>query len=192
MDRERNEILVPNAEVGEDPAPGMSPENERVLRERAIRLARLEAAEESVIVGLDLIAFRIGNEEYAVGMGSVLEVLREVTPTPIPCTPDFVRGVVNRNGRIFSVMDLHRFWGCGTSEGGHVILVHAKDVALGVWADDLLDTYSLTESHLSAIPLSLRPSQAACLKGLAAGRYLLDVPALVSHEGLIIHEEVNH
>ncbi len=48
----------------------------------------------------------IGKGQYLLPLTKVLEIIRYVTPTPVPQTPAWVSGVMNLRGRVVPVMDL--------------------------------------------------------------------------------------
>lgn len=49
---------------------------------------------------------RIGKGEYLIPLSQVLEIIRYVTPTPVPQTAAWVSGVMNLRGRVIPVIDL--------------------------------------------------------------------------------------
>jgi chemotaxis-related protein WspB len=57
---------------------------------------------------MQLLAFTIGAEEYAIEAHRVIEVLPLVTARPIPRMPDFVRGIFTHRGRLVPLVDLGR------------------------------------------------------------------------------------
>ncbi len=50
--------------------------------------------------------FKIADDEYAVDIEQVLEIRQWEPATPLPLTPNYVKGVVNKNGEIVPVLDL--------------------------------------------------------------------------------------
>jgi len=55
---------------------------------------------------LQLVSFKIGNEEFGVDILKVQEINRMMEITTVPNAPEFVDGVVNLRGRIIPVIDL--------------------------------------------------------------------------------------
>lgn len=54
---------------------------------------------------IQLIVFRLGNEEYAVPITYVQEIIMYQTPTKIPKSPLFIEGVINLRGNIIPIID---------------------------------------------------------------------------------------
>ena len=55
---------------------------------------------------VQFVSFYIGEQEYAVPIEIVSEVIRYVVPTRLPVAPDYLAGVVNLRGRITPVIKL--------------------------------------------------------------------------------------
>ena len=55
---------------------------------------------------LELVSFKIGNEEFGVDISNVKEIIKMIQITKVPNSPDFVEGVINLRGRVIPVIDL--------------------------------------------------------------------------------------
>lgn len=55
---------------------------------------------------LQLVSFKIGNEEFGVDILNVQEINKMTTITKVPNAPEFVEGVINLRGRVIPVIDL--------------------------------------------------------------------------------------
>ena len=75
----------------------------------------------------ELIAFRIGDQEFCVDIMSVREIRGWAPATPLPRTPSFVKGVINLRGAVLPIIDLGARLGLKTSEptARHVIMMDA-------------------------------------------------------------------
>ena len=54
----------------------------------------------------ELIAFRIGEQEFCVDIMSVREIRGWTPATPLPHAPSYVRGVINLRGAVLPIVDL--------------------------------------------------------------------------------------
>ncbi len=91
-----------------------SPELARLLLdERARKLALVPVPPPRPAEILEVVAFRLGEERYAIGTQTCREVGKFGEVTPIPGGPDFLVGVVNLRGEILAVLDLRSFLGLG-------------------------------------------------------------------------------
>ena len=76
----------------------------------------------------ELIAFRIGEQEFCVDIMAVREIRGWTPATPLPHAPSFVRGVINLRGAVLPIIDLGaRGSACAPTEptARHVIIVVA-------------------------------------------------------------------
>ena len=55
---------------------------------------------------VELMAFRIGSQEFCVDIVSVREIRGWTPATALPHSPDFVRGVINLRGVVLPIVDL--------------------------------------------------------------------------------------
>ncbi len=60
------------------------------------------------MTGRELIAFRIGAQEFCVDIMAVREIRGWTPATPLPQSPAFVRGVINLRGAVLPIVDLRR------------------------------------------------------------------------------------
>lgn len=52
------------------------------------------------------LTFALGQEEYGIGILKVREIIGYVPITPMPKSPDYVKGLVNLRGQVIPVLDL--------------------------------------------------------------------------------------
>ena len=87
------------------------------------------AAEETAGPMRQLLRLAVGQETLVVPIEAVREILEVGRLTPLPKTPDFVRGVMNLRGAVVPVIDLGARFGFGSSTLGRrsaIIVVEAK------------------------------------------------------------------
>ena len=58
-----------------------------------------------------LLTFKLDDQEYALPIANVVQVVRIVAITPMPEAPDIVKGVINIRGKVIPVVDTHRRFG---------------------------------------------------------------------------------
>lgn len=54
------------------------------------------------------INYRLGNENFAISVDRVMEIIQYRTLTKVPNSSDFIKGVINFRGEIVPVIDMHR------------------------------------------------------------------------------------
>ncbi len=103
----------------------------------------------------ELIAFRIGAQEFCVDIMSVREIRGWTPATPLPQSPAFVRGVVNLRGAVLPIVDLAARLGFSPAEptARHVIIVaQIGPQVVGLLVDAVSDILSVTDDLLQPTP----------------------------------------
>lgn len=62
------------------------------------------------------LSFRIGNENFGVGILRVKEIIEYAEVTPVPMMPEFMRGAINLRGHAIPIIDLSVRLGRGSLE----------------------------------------------------------------------------
>jgi|688.fasta_scaffold22243_2 purine-binding chemotaxis protein CheW len=81
---------------------------------------------------LSLLRMSVGDEALAVSIDDVREILQVARLTPLPRTPEFVRGVMNLRGAVVPVIDLSARLGRPATVTGRrscIVVVDATDAA---------------------------------------------------------------
>jgi len=169
-------------------------ESQRILRERARALARIPPPPTAEDSTLELLEFRLASERYALETRHVHEVhpLRELTP--LPCTPEFILGIVNVRGRILGVLDLKKFFQLpdpGLTDLHRIILLRGNGLEMGLLADVIVGVRRIPVDRLQPTLPTLTGIRAEYLKGVTDERLVvLDLDRLLSDPKIVLHEEV--
>jgi len=103
----------------------------------------------------ELIAFRIGQQEFCVEVMSVREIRGWTPVTPVPKAPSFVRGVVNLRGTLLPIVDLAARLGYPAAEptARHVIMVaQVGRQTIGLLVDGVSDIFTIKEDEIQPTP----------------------------------------
>lgn len=189
----KNSTIASQAAVSPD---STSADERQLLRTRAQHLARplqngvLESA------SIELLEFRLAQENYALETQYVSEVYPLKDLTPMPCTPPFLRGIVNVRGRIVPVIDIKKFFDLpdkGLSDLHRIILVRGNDLELGLLADVIVGVRTIPLDSLQPSLSTLTGIRSDYLKGVTAERLVvLDLDQILTDPRIIVHEEVEN
>ena len=166
----------------------------KALEERARNLAREPEAPREERDSLRVLEFDLAYERYAIELSHILEVcpLRDITP--IPCTPRFVRGMVNLRGRILTVIDLKAFFGLpekGLSDLNKVIVVHVGGMECGILADAIGEVQSIPLDTIQPSIPTLAGIHEAYMRGVTPGGLaVLDVTRILCDKAIMVNDEV--
>ncbi len=139
----------------------------------------------------ELIAFRIGEQEFCVDIMSVREIRGWTPATALPHSPGFVLGVINLRGAVLPIIDLSSRLGMSESDPSarHVIIVtqvHQKFV--GLLVDAVSDILTVTDENIQPTPEVSSELDKSFAKGVLAieGRMI----CLIELDSLFPEEEV--
>lgn len=91
---------------------------------------------------LELIAFRVGRQEFCIDIMMVREVRGWTEATLLPRTPDYVKGVINLRGAVLPIIDLARCLGMSgiePTERNVIIVVQISNRQVGILVDGVSD-----------------------------------------------------
>lgn len=103
----------------------------------------------------ELIAFRIGDQEFCVDIMSVREIRGWTPATPMPHTPGYMLGVINLRGAVLPIIDLAARLGMNPAEPTvrHVIIVaQSGQKIVGLLVEAVSDILSVTNDIIQPTP----------------------------------------
>ena len=104
---------------------------------------------------LQLVSFKIGDEEFGVDILSVQEINRMSQITKVPNTPEFIEGVINLRGRIIPVIDLRVKLGMVRKDHGkntRIVVVELKGQTIGFIVDEVSEVLRIPKEITEAPP----------------------------------------
>jgi purine-binding chemotaxis protein CheW len=168
------------------------PDEAAVLHARARQLAQRTGTPAAEAM-LEVLVFRLADEQYAIETRQIDEVLSLRDLTPLPGTPAFVRGVLNRRGTILAVFDIKRLLGLpehGLTDLHQVAVVSGNDMTIGLLVDTVVDVQMLPEGRLQRPAADAGDGRDDYLRGVTAERLaLLDVERILADPMLIVNDQ---
>jgi len=115
--------------------------------------------QDSVVEQLDdvvqLVGFMIGDEEYAVPILSIQEIIKPFSWTRVPQVPNYVMGVFNLRGAVIPLIDLRAKFGLQTKKHSEdtrfIVMRHGDDVA-GFVIDRLTMAIRIKKENIGPAP----------------------------------------
>jgi purine-binding chemotaxis protein CheW len=100
-----------------------------------------------------LVVFSLGEEEYALPINQVQEIIRYTEPRAVASEVTWIRGVISLRGKIVPVCDLGARLGLGGSEGsGKIVIVETGSVTAGIIVDDVDEVLTIEDGQLDDVP----------------------------------------
>ncbi len=118
---------------------------------------------------LQVIGFKLGDEEFAIPILNILEIVKPIEYTRIPRTPDYVLGVFNLRGNVFPLIDLRLKFKISASKiDKHTcyIIIKYEDKIAGFVIDSLSEAMRFKLSEINDIPDNIN-GQEDLMQGVA-------------------------
>ncbi|BEG56788.1 Purine-binding chemotaxis protein CheW [Helicobacter sp. NHP21005] len=107
---------------------------------------------------LQFIGFIIGNEEYAIPILNILEIVKPIGYTRVPETPNYVLGVFNLRGNVFPLISLRLKFGLPAEKMNkdmRYLVVRHNDQIAGFFIDRLTEAIRIKQSDIDPVPETL-------------------------------------
>jgi len=138
---------------------------------------------------MQIVAFKVGREEFGVDVQKVEGVISVVDVTRMPRAPHFVEGIINLRGQIIAVIDLAARLGIAAEErtqSSRIVVVEAKDVKVGLIVE-APEVININKEDIEASPvMATHDVESSFIKGVVKLEdrllILLDVDRVLSEE----------
>ena len=119
---------------------------------------------------IQLVVFNLDNEEYAVEIKDLQEIIKIPEITPIPGAANFIRGIFNLRGKIVVVLDLESRFALERQEGkvdGNIIIATVENNSFGITVDKVSEIIHVGRSVIQPTPtLSTSKINSDYIKGV--------------------------
>lgn len=139
----------------------------------------------------EMVTFLIGEEEYALEISSVKEIIRLPQFTKVPNAPAFIMGLCNLRGELLPVIDSRKLFNLAAldyNEGARVVIIDIKGKKLGLIVDKVSEVLSVDLDIVKEPPESLKGIGGGVIKNILLPDHgkrvimVLDAPKLVKIE----------
>ncbi|MBV5278963.1 MAG: purine-binding chemotaxis protein CheW [Campylobacteraceae bacterium] len=124
----------------------------KIIEKQQNQLDEPQKKENDVV---QLVGFIIGQEEYAVPILSIQEIIKPIEFTRVPSVPDYILGVFNLRGSVIPLIDLRRKFKmepAKSSEDTRYIVMKGKDNTAGFVIDRLTEAIRIKSSKIGPPP----------------------------------------
>ncbi|UCD84439.1 MAG: chemotaxis protein CheW [Deltaproteobacteria bacterium] len=154
--------------------------------------------EEEIEEPLEILCFMLANEEYAVDIMEIKEVIKVPEITEVPRVPEFVLGIISLRGTIIPVFDLRKRLGLKTKEMSRatkIIIASDNGKNLGMVVDKVTQVARISGKKLEPPPPVIGGVEAEYIQGLGRFRerllILLNLQKVLGFEVNILQLQKN-
>lgn len=173
----------------------VSARQQQILQTRARQLA-VKPRIESEARKIEIVVFSLGEERFGIEGLHIEEVFALQDITAVPCTPDFVIGITNVRGNVYSVLDLRSFLDAPTgpiTQDSMLIATSREELDVCLLVDRVEGKRDVLATQIKSIGANLKNIK----KELLAGYFiddkeiitLIDWKSVIKEANLVINEE---
>ncbi len=145
--------------------------------------------EEEIEEPLELLCFMLADEEYAVDIMEVKEIIKVPEITEVPRVPEFILGIISLRGTVIPIFDLRKRLGLEAKErtrSTKIIIASDNDKTLGMAVDKVTQVAKISGKKLEPPPPVIGGVEAEYIQGLGRFRehllILLNLHKVLSFE----------
>ena len=101
---------------------------------------------------IQIVAFRLANEEYGVNILNVQEIIRPTLVTRVPKAPNYLTGVINLRGNVVPVVNLRKRFGINKEKNNdnntRIIILNVSDLKVGIIVDSVTEVQRITKENI--------------------------------------------
>ena len=130
----------------------------------------VEASKAQAVELIQLVSFRLGQEEFGVEILKVQEINRMVEITKVPQAPHYCEGVINLRGKVIPVINLRKKFGLEELEWDRSTRILVCDVdgnVVGVIVDSVEEVIKIPRSTIEPAPEIVSSVDSEYIEGIA-------------------------
>ncbi len=117
----------------------------------------------------EFLCFRIGEEEYALHVSFVKEIIKNRPLTEVPKTIDFILGVISIRGEVLPVFDLKKLLDIpltAISINSKIIIIDNNGEKVGLVVDGVTQILKISQDEIEETPMNISGAKKECIKGI--------------------------
>ena len=143
------------------------------------------------------LTFVLGNEEYGVEILKVREIMGIMEITPVPQTPDYMKGVINLRGKVIPIIDLRLKFAMPEVEQTKetcIIVAEVGTTQVGVIVDSVSEVTDIKGEDIEEAPSFGQEIDTSFIMGLGKTKkkivILLDIEKVLTTDELKMVEQI--
>ena len=139
---------------------------------------------------IQLVSFKLDNEEYGIEVLKVREIIRMIPITHMPNTPSYVEGIINLRGKIIPVVSMRKKFGLMEQDicsQTRIVVMDISGELMGFVVDSVSEVIRISGSEIQPPPNVVSGGiDQECITGVINQSerllVLIDLEKLFSHE----------
>ncbi len=126
--------------------------------------------EESKSELIQLVSFKLEQEEYGVNVLKVREIIRMPSITRVPNTPHYIEGVINLRGKVIPIISMRKRFSLPEGETNNqtrIMVIDMEGELMGFVVDAVSEVIRISESEIQPPPAVVNSAvEQECLAGV--------------------------
>jgi len=104
---------------------------------------------------LQLVSFRLGQEEYGIEITKVQEIILMGEITQVPQTPPYIKGLINLRSTVIPIVDLRLRFGLppqDATEETRIMVVNVRGKIIGIIVDAVSEVLRISKEQIAPPP----------------------------------------
>jgi purine-binding chemotaxis protein CheW len=105
---------------------------------------------------VQLVVFRLRDEEFGVEIGQVREIVRIPEITKVPEAPGFIEGVINLRGEVIGIIDLAKEFELSSlpklEKSARIVVAETEEKTFGMIVDEVPEVIKIPKDQIEAAP----------------------------------------
>ena len=116
------------------------------------------------------VGFRIGEEDYAIAITKIQEIILMKPITRLPQVPDSIEGLINLRGNVTPVVNLRKRFGLAArdfDDETRTVVVNTRDKTIGCVVDEVTQVMRVSADQIQPVPVSVSGLSRRFISGIA-------------------------
>ncbi len=162
----------------------------------------MEITKRKALTGARYLSFVLDQEEYCIEILKIKEIMAMAAVTPIPQTPDFLKGVLNLRGQIIPVIDLRlKFHMPELAYTDRTIIVivelalDGEKTLMGLVVDSIKEVVNIPEEKVTKMPYVNSKVKSEFIQGIAESgdgiKIVLDITKVLTEDEFVLLKDLH-
>ena len=145
---------------------------------------------------IQLVGFQLDNEDYAIAITKIQEIILMKPITRIPQVPNFIEGLINLRGSVIPIVNLRKRFGLPVrpvDDETRTIVVNIHDKTVGCTVDAVTQVMRINRDQIQPPPLSVLAIAHQYIAGLARLEdrllIILDIERLFDEQSTVVNSQ---
>jgi purine-binding chemotaxis protein CheW len=121
------------------------------------------------VIKIEVVVFKVDEEEFALKISTIKEIIRVPVLTKIPDAPQYISGLCSLRGDLLPVIDSRKLFGMpdkDLAESSRIIVAEIHGKQVGLVSDKVSEVISVEENAIKEPPSSLKGIDGGVIKGI--------------------------